>query len=284
MIDTVVIPAAGLGTRLLTGTKETPKEMMPLFNRVNGIIVTQPLIERIFLQLFNAGIRNFYIVVGKNKRTIEDHFTPDNYYIEALRGTSNEFFRSLLRDFHKKIEQSNIVWINQNSPKGFGAAVLIAKNVIDNRPFLVHAGDAFVKGGSEYITRLIRAHSRNKSSITLYLHEIINPKAYGVAEARKIGRNTLKVIGVEEKPKQPKSNYALMPVYLFEPKIFDALSLIKPGLRNELQLTDAIQQIIEWNYPVYAIKFPRANDCIDIGTPENYFRSLRVSFNDSKSR
>jgi len=72
MIDTVVIPAAGLGTRLLTYSKESPKEMVPLFHSVEGNTVLLPLVERIFLQLFDAGVRNFCFIVGKKKRLIED--------------------------------------------------------------------------------------------------------------------------------------------------------------------------------------------------------------------
>ena len=281
MINTAVIPAAGLGTRLLTGTKETPKEMMPLFDNTDKIIITRPLIERIFLQLFDAGIRNFYFVVGKKKRIIEDHFTPEKDYLNSL-GQHNSIFQDLIRDFYEKVEQSNIAWINQNSPKGFGAAVLSTCDIVGDKPFLVHAGDAFIRGGHEHVSNLIHACNTHKSDVMLYIRKITNPKAYGVAEASKIGKNIFKVKKVEEKPKQPKSNYALMPLYVFNSKLFDALSSIKPGLRNELQLTDAIQQIIEWNGVVNAIKFQRPDDCIDVGTPENYFRSLQISYKDSK--
>ena len=282
MIDTVVIPAAGTGTRLLTGTKETPKEMMPLFARINNTVFTQPLIERIFLQLFDAGIRNFYIIVGKKKRAIEDHFTPDKEHLNSLEGKANRIFQLLIKNFYKKIEQSNIVWINQNTPKGFGAAVLTAKEIVGNKHFLVHAGDAFIRGRHHHISRLIQEHSKHKSAATLCLREIINPKEYGVAEVKKIDKRTFKVTKVEEKPKQPSSDFAIMPLYVFEPRIFDAISSIKPGLRHELQLTDAIQKIIERKGIVHAIKFQKSDDCIDVGTPENYFRSLQVSFADSK--
>ena len=73
-----------------------------------------------------------------------------------------------------------------------------------------------------------------------------------------------------------------MPIYVFNKKIFDALQDIKPGLKNELQLTDGIQKLLEWNNNGFAIKFKNSNDCIDIGTPENYFQALKISFKDSK--
>ena len=281
MINTVVIPAAGLGTRLLTVTKETPKEMLPLFSKINDEIVTRPLIERIFLQLFGAGIRNFYFVVGKKKRAIEDHFTPDTI---NLSGEKNRNFKLMIRDFNKKIEESNIVWINQNSPKGFGAAVLIAKEIVGKNPFIVHAGDAFIRGNSEHLSKLINAHLTSKSIHANFLcfSNTISFRIFYFSNIERCIR--FRVSKVEEKPKRPKSNFALMPLYVFESKIFEALSSIKPGLRNELQLTDAIQQLIKQKNNVDAIKFTRADDCIDIGTPENYFRSLQVSFNDSKTK
>jgi UTP--glucose-1-phosphate uridylyltransferase len=281
LINTAVIPAAGFGTRLLTLTKETPKEMVPLFYKINKEIVTCPLIERIFSQLFDAGIRNFCIIVGKKKRAIEDHFTLDNNYVNLLK-KSNKSFQLILSNFYNKIEKSNIVWINQNIPKGFGDAVLHAKEFVGNKPFLVHAGDAFVRDGNTHILKLINAHSENHSDVTLYLREIRNPRLYGVAQATKIGKNLYNVSKVEEKPKQPKSNFALMPLYIFKPMIFQALKVTKPGVRNEIQLTDAIQQVIDWNGNVKAIKFRRPDDCIDIGTPENYFNALKVSFQDSQ--
>ena len=190
----------------------------------------------------------------------------------------------MIKIFYKKLEKSDFVWVNQIKPIGFGDAVKRSENFIKKDNFIVHAGDAFIRGNSEHLSKLINAHLTSKSDATLYIREIKNPKAYGVAEAKKISKNRFRVSKVEEKPKRPKSNFALMPLYVFESKIFEALSLIKPGLRNELQLTDAIQKIIIQKNNVDAIKFPRADDCIDIGTPENYFRSLQVSFNDSKTK
>ena len=284
MIDTVIIPAAGLGTRLLTATKESPKEMVPLFDRVNNVVIVRPLIERIFLQMYDSGIRNFYFIVGKKKRAIEDHFTPEKNYFHSTSGQNKEIFKEIIEDFYHKIEQSNIVWINQNSPKGFGAAVLSTWDVLGNRPFLVHAGDAFIRGNQEHISNLITSHDKIKSDVLLYLHEIKNPKEYGVAEAEEIGNGIFKVIKVEEKPKQPKSNFALMPLYAFNYTFFDSLSQTKPGLRDELQLTDGIQTMIDSGAKVNAIFFKNADDCIDIGTPQNYFRALQISFKDSENK
>jgi len=281
LIDTAVIPVAGLGTRLLTLTKDNPKEMVPIFAKSFNEITLRPLIEHIFLQLFDSGIRNFYFIVGKKKRSIEDHFTPERDYKKFLKKEDTNF-HNLLEDFYKKIEKSNIVWINQNLPRGFGAAILNAKKVVGSKPFLVHAGDAYVSGHSKHIKKMIEEFESNRSDIIFYFKHVKNPKAYGVATLSKSSSIIYKVKDVEEKPKKPKSNNAIMPIYIFHPKIFDALSKTKQGVGKELQLTDAIQKIIKENDNVNAIKFSKSDDCIDIGNPENYFHAISISYRDSK--
>lgn len=283
MIDTAVIPVAGHGTRLLTLTKDNPKEMVPIFTKSFNEIAVRPLIEHIFLHLFDAGIRNFFFIVGKKKRSIEDHFTPEKDYLDYLKKIDHNHY-NLMKDFFEKIEVSNIVWINQNSPRGFGAAILTAKEVIGSKSFLVHAGDAYVRGSSKSILNLINVYKKSEPDVVFYLKQITNPKSYGVATVSKNHNGLYRVLGLEEKPKRPKSNLAIMPIYIFKPKIFDALLEIKPGVGNELQLTDAIQKIISSNGDVLAIKFRGQDDCIDIGTPENYFHAISISYNDSKKQ
>ncbi len=281
MIDTAVIPVGGHGTRLLTLTKDQPKEMVPIFAKSFNEITLRPLIENIFLNLYDSGIRNFFFIVGKKKRSIEDHFTPERNYQDYLK-KSDHNYHDLLEDFYKKIEKSNIVWINQNTPRGFGAAVLNAKEIVGSKSFLVHAGDAYVRNDTKYILNLIKAYQKNNPDIIFYLKKIVNPKSYGVATISKINQGVYQVHNLEEKPKHPKSDLAIMPIYIFKPKIFDALSKIKPGVGNELQLTDAIQKILNLEHNVMAMKFSNSDDCIDIGTPENYFRAISVSYKNSK--
>jgi len=105
VIDTAVIPVAGLGTRLLTLTKDTPKEMVPIFTRSFNEITLKPLIEQIFLNLYDSGIRNFFFIVGKKKRSIEDHFTPEKNYNFYLNQFERNYY-NLLEDFNKKIENT----------------------------------------------------------------------------------------------------------------------------------------------------------------------------------
>jgi UTP--glucose-1-phosphate uridylyltransferase len=279
LIDTAVIPVAGLGTRLLTLTKNNPKEMVPIFAKSFNEITLRPLIEQIFLQLYDSGIRNFFFIVGKNKRSIEDHFTPEINY-QGLKKKDQNYI-DLLKDFYDKIEKSNIVWINQNSPRGFGAAVLNAKEVVGSKSFIVHAGDAFVRNNNKHIKKLIKIFEKNKPEIIFYVKEIKKPKTYGIVKIKKINSHNFKILNIEEKPKKPKSNLAVMPIYIFKPSIFNVLLKTKPGVGKEIQLTDAIQKMIKDKKNVEAIKFLGKNDCIDIGTPENYYLATCISYKDS---
>jgi len=283
LIDTAIIPVAGLGTRLLTLTKDNPKEMVPIFAKSFNEITLRPLIEHIFLQLFDSGIRNFYFIVGRKKRSIEDHFTPERDYEKNLKKNDKNYY-NLLEDFYKKIEKSNIVWINQNSPRGFGAAILNARKVVGTKPFLVHAGDAYVRGNSNHIKKLIVKYETSKADVIFYIKNVNNPKGYGIASISKIESNIFQVNNVEEKPKYPKSKNVIMPIYIFNSMIFKSLLKTKEGVGKELQLTDAIKKMIKEKRKICAIKFLKSDDCIDIGTPENYFHAITISYNESKKK
>jgi UDP-glucose pyrophosphorylase (EC 2.7.7.9) len=127
-----VITAAGLGTRLLSETKELPKEMLPIFQRVNGELALKPLLQVIFEQLYDVGIRDFCFVIGRGKRSIEDHFTPDWDFLEYLLKAGKELAAKSIEIFYKKVEDSNISWVNQPQPRGFGDAVLRAEKFVAN--------------------------------------------------------------------------------------------------------------------------------------------------------
>jgi UTP--glucose-1-phosphate uridylyltransferase len=274
-----LIPAAGLGTRLLSATKEQPKEMLPLFsNGDDNVLGLKPLVQRIFEQLFDFGIREFYFVVGKGKRAIEDHFTPDHEFIHRMNSRQQNSQAHDLEHFYRRIEASTIVWVNQPNPKGFGDAVLLARNLMGNGQFLVHAGDTcIISKQRSILTRLKEAHTTTGGVATLTLQEVEDPRRYGVAQVRERKGDIVTVERVVEKPTRPRSKLAIMPLYIFNPSIFDALHATSPGKDGELQLTDAIQRLIDDGYRVQAIKL-RDNDVrLDIGTPETYWEALELS-------
>ena len=181
-LSKVVIPAAGLGTRLLPVTKEQPKEMLPIFS--NSGLTVKPILQVVFEQLFEFGIREYYFIVGRAKRAIEDHFTPDYQYLDKI-GSSNTKIRKNLKDYYRKLESSNLIWINQPSPKGFGHSVLIAKSAIGDNPFLVHAGDTVITSPkNRHLSRLADEFSENERC-RLLLKRVKDPKQFGVVETFK---------------------------------------------------------------------------------------------------
>ena len=124
MIRKAVVAAAGKGTRLLSATKELPKEMLPIFSKNGGEISIKPILQIIFEQLDDLGVNEFCFIVGRGKRAIEDHFTPDLPFLEDMSKKGRRSQAKDLTDFYNKITKSQIVWINQPKPMGFGDAVL----------------------------------------------------------------------------------------------------------------------------------------------------------------
>ncbi|MCP8309300.1 MAG: hypothetical protein H3Z53_02275 [archaeon] len=279
-----VIPTAGLGTRLLPATKEQPKEMLPVFaNDGDGCLCLKPLVQLVFEQLFDSGYREFCFVVGRNKRAVEDYFTPDHRYVEQLNNKGKNRQALLLESFYRKVESSTIVWINQPEPMGFGHAVLLTKPFIGAYSILVHAGDThIISRRNDHLKRMIEEHNRARADATIVLQEVRDARQYGVAEVMEEKNGELIVKGVEEKPERPKTNLAIMPIYIFEPIIFRSLEAIQPGKGGEIQLTDGIQKLIEWGLKVNAIKLKEDEIRLDIGTAETYWEALSLSYNYCK--
>jgi len=276
----IVITAAGKGTRLLPFTKELPKEMMPIFTKnSNKEILVTPLLQFIFQQLYSIGIRDYCFVVGREKRSIEDHFTPHYEYLKELSGKK----RNLISSFYKKISNSHIVWMNQNRPLGFGDAVRRTERYVGKNSLIVHAGDVSIIGKSKPpVLRLIDVAERDPTiSAVLLCKKIKNSKGYGVPSIRKLSNSTFLVTKVEEKPLKPKSNLGLLPLYYFKPKIFECLRKLKPGKGNEIQLTDAIQKLIEQDEKVVAIPLNNDEIEIDVGNVESYKRALEISYKEA---
>jgi len=283
MVDTVVIPAAGLGTRLFTTTKESPKEMVPIFYKTNdGTTLVKPLLEIIFENLFDSGIRNFCIIVGRGKEQIENHLSPHYDFIDLLKKKGEDQYAKILLNLYKKIEKSSLVWIRQHKQTGLGSATYLTKNVIGDKPFLFHAGDLYIPQ-PKYINDMIGIHKKFKPTATLGIKKVAEPRQYGVAEFGKKHGNTFQIKHVVEKPKNPPSNFILTGVNIFEPEIFDAIKKTKKSVNNEIQLTDSIEYLIKQNKVVLASKMKSNDICIDIGTPKNYYSAIKYSYNQKIS-
>jgi UTP--glucose-1-phosphate uridylyltransferase len=283
MIRKVVVPAAGLGTRLFPATKEQPKEMLPIFSsNANGGMSVKPVVQVVFEQLHDAGLREFCYVVGRGKRGIEDHFTSDPNCIRTLEGMGKNGQAKDLEDFYNKLETSTIMWVNQPEPRGFGNAVLLAQPFVQNERCLVHAGDSCViSKDMDYIKKLLAAYDRCNADAAFIVLEIENPRQYGIIEGKEVETGIIKVESAAEKPEKPPTNLAIMAMYVFHPVIFKALEATQPGKNGEIQLTDAIQKLIDWGLDVYAVKLDKSYAHLDIGSPERYWEALSLSYQQS---
>jgi UTP--glucose-1-phosphate uridylyltransferase len=282
----VVIPAAGMGTRLLPATKEQPKEMLPLFARASGSQVSlKPLLQLVFEQLYDTGFREFYFIIGREKRAIEDHFTPEFGYVDMLKQKKKNELADELGKFYQKIENSTIVWVNQPEPKGFGDAVLKAAAFVGDEPVLVHAGDThIISNRDRHLKNLIKTHNKLRADATCVLQKVRDPRQYGVVKVGKAKSGAYEVKKVIEKPKKPTSNLAIMPIYIFRPVIFKALKETPAGKGNEIQLTDGIQKLIDWGLKVHALELGPRDIRMDIGTIETYWNALEISYQHAAGR
>lgn len=249
-----IITAAGYGTRLLPATKEIPKEMLPI--PFNGTF--KPVIQIVFEQLYDYGIRDFIIIVGRGKRLIEDHFTPDFLFTRYLKSKQKYKEAKELETFYKKLEKSDITWINQLDRRGFGDAVLRAE------PF---AGNDFLIVAADHIPK----HLVKMPICSILITKVKDPSNYGVV---KIDSNN-NILEMEEKPNKPKSNLIVLPYYRLDNRIFEFLHNVKPDKNKEIQLTEAIKNMIESRITIKGIFVKEA---YDFGSIEKYISAyLKLS-------
>ena len=263
-----VITCAGKGTRLLPFTKELPKEMAPVF--LNGInsIELKPLLQLIFENLHNVGIRDFCFVTGKTKRSIQDHFHP---------GPAESPPKQLSR-FFSMLEKSTLLWTDQSSPNGFGDAVLPSKSFVHNDSFILHAGDvAFLPNFLKPLEDIKKLENSDIDA-AFFVREVTDPERHGIITSSEITDDFFKVDKIVEKPEFPESKLGVFPIYYFKNSIFDALENTSPGYGNEIQLTDAIQKLISLGKKVVA-KIITSDYVLDVGTPESYYSAINLSHN-----
>jgi UTP--glucose-1-phosphate uridylyltransferase len=245
-VKKAIIPAAGLGTRFLPATKAMPKEMLP--------IVDKPTIQYIIEEAIESGIEDIIIVTGKGKRAIEDHF-DHSFELEQNLFDKGKF--DLLDEVQKASKMVDIHYIRQKEPKGLGHAIWCARKFIGNEPFAVLLGDDIVTAEKPCLKQMMEQYERYNASIlgvqTVPSHEV---SRYGIVDGSCIGERFYSVNSLVEKPKQEEapSNLAIMGRYILNPRIFEILSNQKPGAGGEIQLTDAIAVLNEYE-AVYAYDF-----------------------------
>jgi glucose-1-phosphate thymidylyltransferase len=200
-----LILSGGRGTRLRPLTYTSAKQLVPVANK--------PVLFYGIEALAEAGIREIGIVVGDTQAEIR-----------AAVGDGSAWGVS-------------ITYIEQDAPRGLAHAVLISEPFLGDEPFVMYLGDNLLNKG---ITTFVDEFVREKPAAQILLARVPDPQMFGVAELSE-GR----VIGLVEKPAEPKSDLALVGVYMFSAAVFDAVKSIRPSFRNELEITDAIQHMID---------------------------------------
>ncbi len=241
-----VIPAAGLGTRFLPATKAQPKEMLP--------IVDKPTLQYIIEEAVDSGIDEILIITGRNKSSIENHFDKSvELEIELEKSGKDE----LLEEVRKISDMVNIHYIRQKEPKGLGHAIYCAKSFIGDEPFAVLLGDDIVYNEKPCLKQMIEAYNEYKTTI-LGVQEVplADVSKYGIVEGKHIEDRIYKVKNLIEKPtvENAPSNIAILGRYIINPAIFKALEETKPGKNGEIQLTDALEILSNWE-AMYAYVF-----------------------------
>ena len=231
-IRKAVIPAAGFGTRFLPATKAQPKEMLP--------IVDTPAIQYIVKEALDSGIEEILIITGRSKRAIEDHFDSSVELEELLQKQGKNKQLAMVKD----LADIKVHFIRQKAPRGLGDAVLCAKAFIGDEPFAVLLGDDIVYNPEKPCLQQLMECYETHPGIILCAQFVPNDKvsSYGIVSGEPLADNLYRVNGLVEKPSVDKapSNLAVLGRYILTPDIFDILENTKPGVGNEVQLTDAL--------------------------------------------
>ena len=246
-IRKAIIPAAGLGTRFLPATKAQPEEMLP--------IVDKPTIQYIIEEAIASGIEEILIITGRNKKCIEDHFDKSvELEMELKKNNKNELLE-VVQDISEMVD---IHYIRQKEPKGLGHAIRCAKTFVGDEPFAILLGDDIVYNEEKpCLKQLIDCYNEYKTSILgVQTVDRENVSKYGIVDGITIEDRVSKVKGLVEKPsvEEAPSNTAILGRYIVTPKIFDILDNTKPGKGNEIQLTDALMQLLK-EEAMYAYNF-----------------------------
>ncbi|MGA2838996.1 MAG: UTP--glucose-1-phosphate uridylyltransferase GalU [Steroidobacteraceae bacterium] len=254
-IKTAVFPVAGRGTRFLPVTKASPKEMLP--------IVDKPLIQYAVDEALSAGADTLVFITGSSKRAIEDHFDGDPELEAVLQAQGKQ---ELLDALHSILPSwASCVYIRQPAPLGLGHAVLCARPVVGEAPFMVHLADDLIDAPVPCLKQMAAVHAIYGGSV-LGVQTV--PKEdtdkYGIVTLeREIAPRVSKISHIVEKPKPEKAESTLAVVgrYLLSGSIFDDLAKIGKGAGGEIQLTDGIARLMQ-REDVYAFEFEgKRYDC-----------------------
>ncbi len=270
MIKKAVIPAAGLGTRMLPLTKTQPKEMMP--------IASKPCIQYIVEELASVGVEQVLIITGQKKRSIEDHFDKDNELNNMLQRSEQQ---GLLQTLEYEDMNVQFFYTRQSRPAGLGDAIKHARNFINNEPFIIALGDSIIHSEENecLLQRMLNTYADHDNSLILGTREVPLEEVsrYGIVKPKNgTDQPIVEIDDVVEKPpaKTTPSRLAFAARYILPSTIFDALDRTSPGKGGELQLTDGIRLLLKEGTLGYSVKLTNKEKRYDIGNMGSYFEAF----------
>lgn len=244
-IKKIVIPVAGYGTRFLPFTKSIPKEMLP--------IVDKPVIQYIVEEAVEAGITEVVLITGYSKRAIEDYFDY-NLELEYLLEKSGKLEqKKLIRDIS---DIASFIYVRQKEQRGTGHAILQAKDIVGDEPFVVMWGDEVYMGSPSKLQQLIEVYNQVKAPVIFTMKRTRDEdyNRYGYIEIKKeIAPDLYEIAQLIEKPgkENTPSDHASLGCFIFTPEIFTILESQAPGKNGEIWLSEAINTLAH-KTPVYA--------------------------------
>ncbi|MGB5352960.1 MAG: UTP--glucose-1-phosphate uridylyltransferase GalU, partial [Woeseia sp.] len=256
-----VFPVAGRGTRFLPATKSSPKEMLP--------IVDKPLIQYAVEEAVAAGATRLVFVTGSSKRAIEDHFDVDAGLEQALSESGKE---QMLAEVRSIVPPGvSCIYIRQGEPLGLGHAVLCARPAVGNEPFFVHLADDLIRGEPGCLTQMAAEYERHGGSV-IAVEEVPRERtsSYGIVAIDENANRRITRIVEKPKPEDAPSNQAVVGRYLLAPEIFDKLETTGRGAGGEIQLTDAIADLLGES-AVHALSF--TGERFDCGSKLGYLKA-----------
>jgi UTP--glucose-1-phosphate uridylyltransferase len=262
-VTKAVIPAAGFGIRFLPITKSQPKEMIP--------IVDTPVIQYVVEEAVNSGITDILMIIGRGKRAIEEYFDRSWELEKTLEEKGKT---ELLEQIQSITSMANIHFVWQKELLGLGHAIMHARTFVGKEPFAVLLGDTLMDGNNSPVTKQLLDKFETYQNPVVALEKV--PKEltyrYGVMDGIEIEKDFYKAKKFVEKPnpENAPSNLVIASRYIFTSNIFEYLSTTKPGLGNEIQLTDAMQSMLKEN-DMYGYKFDGVR--YDIGNKLDFIKT-----------